>query len=335
MTLPTQRQKLVAVRSSDNLREAVEVQTVPLTAPETGKIVVKTAYVGVNAADYLMAAGRYLSPTPPPFDLGAEVVGHVVAVGPNVTTFKEGDAVLTIAGGGYQDYFTMPAQRAIPISSAEPGLLALGISGLTAAIALEKVGEMTRGETVLVTAAAGGTGMLAVQWAKLAGNTVIGTCSSDDKVEFLRSIGCDRPVNYKTEKLSAVLKDEFSKGVDIVFEGVGGAQFDTCVNALATRGRLICIGAISEYESGPQPVTGPRILYKLMTKSASIRGFWLMHFMREFGVYLPRLMEAMQSGALKVHTDERVFNGFEGAIEAIEYMYTGQNTGKVVVRFGG
>jgi len=333
MSLPTQRQKLVAVRSHDVLREAVEVQTVPLAPPDARSIIVKTAYVGVNAADYLMAAGRYLAPTPPPYDLGAEAVGYVVAVGSEVTNIKEGDAVLTIAGGGYQDYFTISERHAIPIPTADPGLLSLGISGLTAAIALERVGDMKSGETVLVTAAAGGTGMLAVQWAKQAGNTVIGTCSSDDKVDFLRSIGCDRPVNYKTEKLSTVLKEEFSKGVDIVFEGVGGSMFDTCVNALAVKGRLICIGAISEYSTGPQPVTSPRILYKLMTKSASIRGFWLMHYMRDFATYLPQLMAKMQEGSLLIHTDETSFVGFEGALEAIDYMYAGKNTGKVVVRF--
>jgi prostaglandin reductase 3 len=333
VSLPSQRQKLVAVRNHDVLREAVEVQTVPLTPPDARSIVVKTAYVGVNAADYMMAAGRYLVPTPPPFDLGAEAVGHVVAVGSDVTNVKEGDAVLVIAGGGYQDYFTIAARHAVPIPTADPGMISLGISGLTAAIALERVGEMKSGETVLVTAAAGGTGMLAVQWAKQAGNTVIGTCSSDDKVDFLRSIGCDRPINYKKEKLSTVLKEEFSKGVDIVFEGVGGSLFDTCVNALAVRGRLICIGSISEYETGPQPVTAPRIMYKLMTKSASIRGFWLMHFLREFPTYLPQLMERVQQGKLLVHTDETVFESFEGALQAIDYMYAGKNTGKVVVRF--
>jgi len=333
MSLPTEYQKLVAVRNHEVLREAVDVQTVPLPTPDKGHIIVKTAYAGVNGADYLMVAGRYLAPTPAPFDLGAEAVGHVAAVGEGVTNVKEGDAVLAVAGGGYRDFFTLPAQRAIPIPAAKPEVLALGISGLTAAIALDKVGEMKSGETVLVTSAAGGTGMLAVQLAKQAGNTVIGTCSSDDKVDFLRSIGCDRPVNYKTEKLSTVLKEEFSKGVDIVFESVGGSLFDTCVNGLGFKGRLICIGAISEYATGPQIVTSPRILYKLMNKSASIRGFWLMHFMRDFATYLPRLMEAMQAGKLLIHTDEMMFEGFEGALQAIDYMYAGKNTGKVVVKF--
>lgn len=332
MSLPKSYYKLVAVRSSNQLREAVEVQEVLLNPPAENEILVKTRYSGVNAADYLMAAGRYLSPTPPPYDMGAESVGEVVAVGANVTTHKEGDSVFAI-GGGYRDYFTVPANRAIPVPTASKAVVTLGISGLTASIALEKVGEMTQGETVLVTAAAGGTGNFAVQLAKLGGNHVIGTCGSDNKVDFLRSIGCDRPINYKAERLSHVLKNEYPNGVNIVFEGVGGEQYDTAVNALAVRGRLIVIGAISEYETSPQPVTRIRDNFKLLQKSASIRGFWLMHYFRYASEHIARLLELLQQGKLIAHIDAHDFHGAEGAIEAIEYMYRGENVGKVVVSF--
>jgi hypothetical protein len=257
----------------------------------------------------------------------------VVAVGEKVTDYKIGDAVLTIGGGGYREYFTLAARRAIPVPQALPQMVTIGVSGLTASIALAEVGNMTSGETVLVTAAAGGTGSFAVQLAKLAGNTVIGTCSSADKVEFLKSIGCDRPVNYRDEKLSDVLKNDYPKGVDIAFESVGGKLFDTCVNALAVKGRLIVIGAISEYETGPEIVSAPRILYKLLNKSASIRAFWLMHYTRQMGEHAVRLIELMQAGKLQAATDPTEFEGVAGAIPALEYMYGGKNTGKVVVRF--
>jgi NADPH-dependent curcumin reductase CurA len=332
VTLPASYQKLTVVKSSNTLRDAVDIQAVPMTPPGADEILVKTHYTGVNAADYLMAAGRYLSPTPPPFDLGAEATGEVVAVGANVKEFKVGDAVLAIMGG-YREYFTLNARRAIPVPAATPEMVTLGVSGLTAVMALEKTGEMTSGETVLVTAAAGGTGSLAVQLAKLAGNHVIGTCGSADKAEFLRSIGCDRPINYREEKLSDVLKSEYPQGVNIVFECVGGKMFDTCVNALAVMGRLVMIGAISEYETGPEMVTNPRIYYKLLSKSASIRGFWLMHYFRHIGDYVPRLIQLLDEGKLLAAVDAQVFNGAEGALDAIEYMYQGKNTGKVVVKF--
>ncbi|MCS6834927.1 MAG: zinc-binding dehydrogenase [Anaerolineae bacterium] len=324
--------KLVAVRTSDTFREALEVQEVELAPPSQGQLQVAVRYVGVNAADYLMAAGRYLAPTPPPYDMGAEAVGVVSAVGPGVTDFHEGDAVLAVGVPGYRDVLTMSAAQAIPVSQATPEVLTLGVSGLTASIALHEVGQMSRGETVLVTAAAGGTGSFAAQLAKQAGNHVIGTCSSSDKVDFLRSLGVDRPINYKAEDLAAVLKAEYRKGVDLIFEGVGGTTFDRCVDALAVRGRLLIIGAISEYESGPQVVTGPRILYKLLYKSASLRAFWLMHYFRHTRDHMARLLAMLREGTIRAATDPTPFIGLSRAIDAIDYMYQGKNVGKVVVQ---
>lgn len=330
--LPKTYQKLVAVRSSDNLREAVEVHEVAITPPQAGEILVKTRYSGVNAADYLMAAGRYLMPTPPPYDMGAESVGEVVAVGEGINYLREGDAIFAL-GGGYREYFTLPASRAIIVPRATADAVTVGVSGLTASLALEKVGEMTSDETILVTAAAGGTGNFVVQLAKLAGNHVIGTCSSPDKVDFLKSLGCDRPVNYKAENLRDVLKSEYPKGLDIVFESVGGEQYDLALKNLAVRGRMIVIGAISEYTTGPQPVTRIRDSYLLLNKSASIRGFWLMHFFKYAQEHANRLLGLMAEGRLHAAIDPKVFRGVEGAMDAIEYMYTGVSVGKVVVEF--
>jgi prostaglandin reductase 3 len=330
--LPETYKKLVVVKTSANLAEACEVQEIPLSLPSADEILVKTSYAGVNASDYLMAQGRYLMPTPPPYDMGGESVGEVVAVGDSIENFKVGDAILALAGG-YRDYFTVKASRAIPIPKASPEAVSLAVSGLTALLALEKTGEMKSGETVLVTAAAGGTGSFAVQIAKLAGNTVIGTCSSDEKAEFLRSIGCDRPINYKKESLRDVLKTEFPKGVDIVFETVGGETFDTALKALAIHGRLIVIGSMSEYETGPQNVTAPRIGYALLRKSASVRSFWLMHFFKDSVSNMKRLLDLAESGKLLLTVDDTNFKGMEGVFQALDYMYSGKNIAKVVVDF--
>jgi NADPH:quinone reductase-like Zn-dependent oxidoreductase len=330
--LPNSYKKLVVVKATENLREACEVQDVPLELPAADEILVKTHFAGVNASDYLMAQGRYLMPTPPPYDMGGESVGEVVAVGDSVDNFKVGDAVLALAGG-YRDYFTVKASRAIPVPKASPEAVSLAVSGLTALLALEKTGEMTSGETVLVTAAAGGTGSFAVQIAKAAGNTVIGTCSSDEKAEFLRSIGCDRAINYKKESLKDVLKTEFPRGVDIVFETVGGETFDTALKALATHGRMIVIGSMSEYETGPQNVTAPRIGYAILRKSASIRAFWLMHFLKDVVPTMKRLLDMAEAGKLLLTVDDTNFKGTNGVFEALDYMYSGKNIGKVVVDF--
>lgn len=332
MNIPSEYRKLVAVRSSDNLREAVEIQTVPMPELAADELLVRTRYSGVNAADYLVAAGRYLAPTPPPYDLGAEALGEVVAVGAEVQGLAVGMPVLAL-GGGHCEYFTVQARRAMPVPELRPELITLGISGLTASIALQEAGAMSSGETVLVSAAAGGTGSFVVQLAKIAGNHVIGTCGSAEKADFLRSIGCDRPINYREESLKDVLKTEYPKGVDIVFESVGGETFDTCLKALAVKGRLIAIGAISEYEKGPEIVSGPRVLYALLQKSASIRGFWLAHYFRQAPEHLAKLLGLMQAGKLQAAVDPARFVGLEGAIGAIEHMYRGANVGKVVVEY--
>lgn len=142
----------------------------------------------------------------------------------------------------------------------------------------------------LCAAAAGATGSFAVQLAKQAGCHVIGTCSSDDKAAMLKGLGCDRPVNYKKEDLFKVLREEYPKGVDVVYEGVGGKMFDVALNNLAVKGRLVVIGFISGYQDSTgwtgagstQKPIGPKIL----GKSASIRGF----FLNDYAACVPPFM---------------------------------------------
>lgn len=334
MTLPIVGHKLVGVKHSMNFREAVEIQKFSITDLAPDELLIKNYATGVNAADYLMAAGRYLSATPVPFDLGGETIGKVVAIGTDIDTFSVDDSVFTLLGGGFCDYYTVKARHAIPIPGLSAELVSLGVSGLTASIAFEEVARLKSGETVLVTAAAGGTGSFAVQLAKLMGCHVIGTCGSDSKVELLQTLGCDRPINYHVENLEDVLKAEYPKGVDVVFDGVGGEMFDTAVKYLAIKGRLLVIGSIAEYKSGPQKVDQIRIGYKLMNKSASIHGFWLMTYFREFGKsHMLKLAQLLSEGKLVAALDPTEFYGLEGAIDAVEYLYTGQSEGKVVVRY--
>ena len=112
-------------------------------------------------------------------------------------------------------------------------------------------------------------------------------------------------------------------------------MFDLAVKALGNHGRLIVIGAISEYESGPQAVTRPRIGYSLMNKSASIRAFWLMSFFHKTAEHMTKLLGLVNEGKLKLDADDSSFTGASGALDALEYMYEGKNIGKVVVDFTG
>ncbi len=205
-------------------------------------------------------------------------------------------------------------------------------TGISALLALEKVGEMKSNEVVLVTAAAGGTGHIAVQLAKLAGNHVIGTCGSQAKAELLQKLGCDRIINYRSENLNQVLKNEYPNGINLVFDCIGKQVFDTCVENLAIRGRLVVVGFISEYGKDLEQVTQPRIYHKLFWKAASVRGF-LMPLYQEYAAEArDRLLNLFYTNQLKVAIDPTQFHGIESIPTAVEYLLSGENCGKVVVK---
>ncbi|MER3434372.1 MAG: alcohol dehydrogenase [Leptolyngbya sp. ERB_1_1] len=335
MVLETYR-KLVATRLSDTFRNAIAITELPIPDPNPDEIVIRNHYAGINAGfDTLLCRGKvpYTHLTPP-FDLGVEAVGEVVAIGQNVHTFQIGDAVATtIRGGGYREYQAIAANLAVKIRNATPEILTLMPTGISALVALEKVGEMASNEVILITAAAGGVGHIAVQLAKLAGNHVIGVCGSDAKVKLLKELGCDRIINYRTETLDTVLQQEYPSGINLIFDCIGKQIFDTCVNHLATRGRLIVVGFISEYENDLELVNQPRIYQKLFWKSASVRGFLMPHFSEYAEEGRDRLLNLFYAGKLKVSVDSNIFHGIETIPDAVEYLLRGQNCGKVVVQF--
>lgn len=332
--MATTYKKLIATKLTTDFRDAAEIveETIPDLKPH--EVLIRNVYAGINATDVNITAGRYQPGAKPPIELGAEAAGIVEEVGSEVRHLAPGDAVVTSTlGGGYREYNVVRASNALPVDEPSPEALSIMVSGLTASIALEEVGDMSSGETVLVTAAAGGTGQYAVQLAKRAGNHVIGTCGSERKMELLDELGCDHPINYNEENVGDVLQSEYPSGVNLVYEGVGGELFDTCVDALARYGRLLSIGYVSEYKTGAKKVSSERIYTKLLPKSASIRGFFLPHYAESFAEHMTRLMKLVQSGALHVSIDETVFEGIDAIPDAVEYLHTGESRGKVVVKF--
>lgn len=333
--MPDTYKKLIAAQLTPDFRAAAEIVEEPMPEPGLDQILIRNLYAGVNATDVNITAGRYAPGAQPPLDLGAEAAGEVVATGKSVKRFSEGDHVVTSTmGGGYREYHLAKAHNAVPVPEASPEALSIMVSGITASIALEEVGDLASGETVLVTAAAGGTGQYAVQLAKQAGNHVVGTCGSAEKADLLRSLGCDRPINYREEDVAAVLHEEYPDGIDLIYESVGGELFDMCVEALAIHGRLLIIGYVSEYVSGVAHVEQPRIYTKLLPRSASLRAFFLPQFAKHFQAHVERLLQMQKAGDLHVAIDETEFRGVESVVDAVEYLHSGQSRGKVIVRFG-
>lgn len=337
--IPATFRKLIANRASQNFREVVSIETVPTPSPGQGEVLVKNRYVGINASDINYSAGRYDTKAKFPIDTGFEAIGEVVSSGPQCG-FKPGQPVLYCENGAFSEYKLLKESRAIPLPELKPEFLPFILSGNTAAISLDKMGQIKKGETVLITAAAGGTGQIAVQWAKLAGCHVIGTCSSEEKVQFLKDIGCDRPVNYTKEKLEDVLKAEYPKGVDVVYETIGGDMFDTCVNNLAVKGRLIIIGYITGYETDKGYVPSKTLATlpaRLLPKSASVCGFFLMNFASDFASYFMQQVDFYKQGKLRSMVDRGEnstggpFVGLEKIADAVEYLYSKKSIGKIIV----
>uniref|UniRef100_A0A0A8YSV9 Enoyl reductase (ER) domain-containing protein n=1 Tax=Arundo donax TaxID=35708 RepID=A0A0A8YSV9_ARUDO len=333
-------EKMVVHTLSHNFRNATRLERVRLRLPiEPHSSLVKIIYAGVNASDVNFSSGRYFSGNAKeaaahlPFDVGFEAVGIVASVGDSVKHIQVGTPVALMTFGSYAEFMLVPAKRLLPVPRPDPEVVAMLTSGLTASIALEKAGQMTSGQVVLVTAAAGGTGQFAVQLAKLAGNKVVATCGGESKSALLASLGVDRVINYRNEKIIDVLKKEFPRGVDIIYESVGGKMFDLCLKALAVHGRLIVIGMISQYqgEDGWKPQNYTGLCEKILSKSQTVAGFFLIQYAHLWQAHLEKLFDLYASGKLKVSLDPKKFVGVASVADAVEYLHSGRSIGKVVV----
>ncbi|EPY25157.1 oxidoreductase [Strigomonas culicis] len=337
----------------------------------TAWLTVKVAYVGINASDVNFASGRYFRNAKTPFGCGFEAIGEVVAVSAGADAARApsvGAVVTFMQYGAFAEYVDVPAALCTVLPELKPEYLVLTLSGLTAAVALGEVGDLEEPESLraarakeagqpvaadeaprpttrrrkaaLVTAAAGGTGHVAVQLLKhyYHFDTVIGTCSSEDKAAYLRSIGCDVAINYKTEDLDARLTEVAPSGLDLVYEGVGGQTFNTATAHLAQHGRLIIIGSVTSYQHGdqvewahPQGVPLSSLLLRL---SASLQGFFLPNHRASSPAYMARLLRLVQAGTLRLAVDQhclKELKGLEQVVDGVEYLFTSKSAGKVVV----
>jgi len=318
--------KIVEERLPDTLRDSY--------------VVVENRFLGINASDINFTNGRYDPSAKPPFPCGFESVGEVAAVGSKVKKFRVGDAVACASVyGAFSELLIVHEKGLVRVPAVSASVLPMLVCGQTASVALSEVGDMASGETVLVTAAAGGTGQFAVQLAKLAGNRVIGTCSSEEKAEHLRSLGCDRVINYRTEDVFRVLREEYPKGVDLVFESVGGSLFKAALDNLAPKGRLLVIGAVSGYQDDTAWKQnkkdggggGMPLQTKLLAKSASVRGFFLNLHNDKLPVHAKKLATLLEAGLLDPGVDPTPFEGLAAVADALDALYARKNIGKLVV----
>lgn len=335
MPSPTHYRKLVIQRLTGEFRSATTVVEEPWREPGPGEVLVRNRYAGCNAIfdkNLCRNAIRYVD-VRPPFDMGIESVGEIAAVGAGVTRWRCGDAVaVSRLGGGYREYQIVEANKPIAVPEVSPEIVALIPTGISALVGLERIGEVKAGETVAVSAAAGGLGHFVVQFAKLAGAHVIGITGDENKLALLRSLGVDRAINHRRENLREVLTQDYPRGLDVAYDSVGGDLFDAFVDHLALRGRLVVSGHTSDFDREVELVPQPRAYRKLYWKSASIRGFQNQAFPEFFEAAAQRVLADYVAGRLRVEIDATPFEGLERVADAVEHLLAGRSSGKVVVR---
>jgi len=270
-------------------------------------------------------------------DAGFEACGVVVGI-PHSTENKKdnglqlGQPVGTLQFGGFSEYSLVSSKQCFKVPEIRPEVVALLTSGLTASIALEQAARIKSDDTVLITAAAGGTGQFFVQLASAAGAHVIATCGSQEKVKMLQQLGASTVINYKTEDLKHVLKTKYPNGVSLILESVGGSFFNIALNALRPGGRLVIIGAMSQYGSGWKPSVLQGIPEKLLAKNQSLIGFFLMNHARHFKRHFTKLISLCKQNKLHVALDTEAFSGIEHVYDAVDRLQSGRSMGKVVVQ---
>jgi NADPH:quinone reductase len=298
--------------------ENLKVAEVEQPVAANGEVLVEVAYAGLNFFDTLIIEGKYQVKAVPPFSPGGEFSGRVVGLGPGAHGFSVGDRVMGFcAYGAAAERIAIPTSR---LAHVPDGLTLDKAAGLSVAYgtslhALKQRAEMKPGETILVLGASGGVGLAAVEIGKAMGARVIAGASSDEKLAFARRYGAAETINTATDDLRARLKDLAPKGVDVVYDPVGGALTELALRSLAWKGRLLVIG----FASGEIP--RPPLNIPLL-KGCDIRGvYWGEFTAREPEAHrqnMAELMEWAKSGTLSVHIYAKYpLKDFRVAFEAI------------------
>jgi len=307
--------------------EQFRVVETDVAGPADGQLLVENIYMSVDPAMRPRLAG--------PTALNEAMVGG--AIGRVLESrhggFRQGDYVESM--NGFREYFVSDGKGLSKLDADGMPLVAymsvLGLTGLTAYGGLLVIGALKEGEQVFVSAAAGAVGSVAAQIAKIKGCYVIGSAGSDEKCRWLKDeLGLDAAINYKQGELRASLKAAAPKGIDVYFENVGGEHLNAALPRMNPLGRIAVCGMISAYNNFgavSEPVT---TLSNMIYNRVTMRGFVFYEFESKRAQFLKDMKDWVRQGRLKYRTT--ILHGIDQAPAALIGLFTGVNTGKMVVQ---
>lgn len=309
----------------------VEIVDAPLPEIDDGEALVRTTYVGIDAAvrTWLDGEGGYL----PPLELGEPVRagGIGVVVDSRCDAYDVGDVVTNLCG--FQEYavsrddlFTTRVDRDV---DHEAMLAVFGSTGATAYFGMHDIGRPSPGETVVVSAAAGATGSLAGQIARAHGARVVGIAGGPEKCRtVVEDFGFDACIDRHSADLATALRERCPDRVDVYFDNVGGPILDAVLGRLAMHGRVVLCGVISSYLTGDHP--GPSNYVKLLAMRGKMQGFNTLDEWGRFDEAFGQLRSWVESGDLRFRS--QVFDGLGEAVPALNALFEGTNVGKTMVK---
>ncbi|RDW73705.1 putative zinc-binding alcohol dehydrogenase-containing protein 1 [Coleophoma crateriformis] len=297
-----------------------------------GEVLIEALYLSLDPAmrGWLNDARSYV----PPVQIGAvmrgEFIGRIVAskapkthpVGAFVTAMS-GWTELAIAPAKEVKILDVPANGKVT-----DALGVLGMTGLTAYFGITDVGQVKAGDFVVVSGAAGATGSVVVQIAKLLGARVLAIAGSDDKVAWLKELGADDAINYKKPTFVADFKAATKDLIDVFFDNVGGDQLELALSRAKPHARFVLCGAISQYNDAKP--TGPRNISMVIAMRIKLQGFIVFDYAKQYGAARKQLSQWLAEGKLK-RKETIVPGGLAAAENALVNLYNGINTGKLMV----
>jgi NADPH-dependent curcumin reductase CurA len=313
-----------------------EFVTVAVPDPEPGQVLVRQIWMSVDPymRGRMRAGGRSYVP---PFEVNAVLDGAAVGrvVASRNPAFRVGDRVVG-PSGGFREYFMSDGKRLRVVDPNAVTLSAwlgvLGVPGFTAWIGVKEILLPTPGQALFVSGAAGAVGSVACQIAKISGCHVIGSAGSDEKCAWLRELGVDVALNYKTAgDFTRALAEACPSGLDRYFENVGGVQLEAALEVLNDFGRIAVCGLIAQYNA-TAPAAGPRNFANVISRRLDVRGFIILDHFTRFGEFMSDMLPWVRDG--RVQWRETVYEGLDSVPRAFLGLFSGDNVGKSVVRIG-